>query len=52
MTSDLVCDTDTQATTSFTNAGIAANAVLNLDMIAVASSPGVVRVHVEYTKDD
>jgi len=52
MTSTLVCDTNTEATTVFTNAGIAADVPLNLDIEAVASSPGVVRIHVDYSIDD
>jgi hypothetical protein len=51
MTSTLVCDNDTQATTSFTNAGIAADAPLNLQITATASTPGVVRVHIDYQVD-
>ncbi len=48
LTSALVADTDSQVTTSFANAGIAANAVLNLDIDAVSGTPGVVRIHVEF----
>jgi hypothetical protein len=46
MTAVLVCDDDTQATTSFANANIAANVPVNLDIDAVASSPTQVRIHV------
>lgn len=52
MTAQLVCDNDEQATTSFTNAGIASRAPMSLDVDAVASAPGTVRIHVEYTIDD
>lgn len=52
MTAQLVCDNDEQATTTFDNAGIASRALMSLDVDAVASSPGVVRVHVEFTVDD
>jgi len=52
MTSALVCDNNSEATTSFTNAGIAADAPLNLQITATASTPTVVRIHVEYTIDD
>lgn len=52
MTSQLVCDTDQQATTSFDNAGIAAAALISLDVDAVASDPGVVRIHIKFTYDD
>jgi hypothetical protein len=51
MTSTLVCDTDTQATTSFTNAGIAADAPLNLQITATANSPTAVRIHIDYQID-
>lgn len=52
MTTALVCDSDTQATTSFANATIAAEVPMNFDIDAVATSPTVVRVHVKYTIDD
>ena len=51
LTSSLVCDSDSQATTTFSNAGIAADVPLNLQITAVATSPGVVRVHTQYTID-
>ena len=47
MTSQLVCDNDTQTTTAFDNAGIAARVPLSMDVDAVASTPGVLRLHVE-----
>lgn len=50
-TSTLVCDVDSQATTSFTNATIAARVPLNLQITAVSGTPGAVRGHVEYTVD-
>lgn len=52
MTSSLVCDSDSQATTSFSNATIAAEVPMNLQITATASSPTMLRIHVEYTKDD
>lgn len=52
LTSDLVCDTDSQETTTFTNAGIAAEALVSLTIVSVASTPGVVRVHLHGTIDD
>lgn len=52
MSSTLVCDTNNQATTSFANAGIAADAPLNVDIDATASSPTQLRIHVDYTIDD
>ncbi len=51
MTSALVCDSNTEATTTFSNAGIAADVPLNLDIDAVASSPGVVRIHIDFQVD-
>lgn len=48
LTSALVADNNTEVTTAFANAGIAANAVLNLDIDAVSGTPGVVRIHVEF----
>lgn len=52
MTSALVCDTDTQATTAFDNAGIASRVPMSMDIDAVATAPKILRVHVEYTLDD
>lgn len=51
MTTALTCDATNEATTSFTNAGIAADVPLNLQITATASTPGVVRIHVQYTID-
>ena len=52
MTGTLVCDSNMEATTSFANAGIAADAVISLDIDAVASTPTIVRIHIDYTFDD
>jgi len=52
MSSTLVCDSTSEATTSFANAGITANAPISLDVDAVASTPGLLRLHVEYTVND
>jgi hypothetical protein len=53
MTSALVCDEDTEATTSFANASLAADAPLNFDIDAVAATaPSRLRVHVEFTVVD
>jgi hypothetical protein len=46
LTAVLVCDSDRQATTSFSSAGVAANQVLNLQITATASSPTVGRIHI------
>lgn len=51
MTSTLVCDADSQTTTTFTNATIAARVPLNLQVTAVSGTPTSVRIHVEYTID-
>jgi hypothetical protein len=50
MAAALVCDTNNQQQTSFDNAEIAADALLNMDVDAV-SGAGQVRVHVRYTID-
>lgn len=52
MSAALVCDTDTQSTTSFDNAGIAADALINLDIDAVGGTPTKFRFHIDYTVDD
>lgn len=51
MASDLVCDTDSAAQTSFTNAGIATRVPLALTISAVSGTPNTLRVHIEYTVD-
>lgn len=51
LTSNLVCDTDEQASTTFTNAGIASRVPLALTIASVANAPTDVRVYVEYTID-
>lgn len=52
LTSTLVCDTDSQATTSFSSAAVASRIPLNLQITATASTPTIVRIHIEYTIDD
>ena len=47
LTSSLVCDNDSQVTTSFSDSGIAVDVPHNLQITATASSPGVVRIHVK-----
>jgi hypothetical protein len=49
LTSNLVCDTNTEITTSFANASIAQRAPVALMMTAVSGTPRALRVHVEYT---
>lgn len=51
MTASLVCDSDDQSTTAFDNAGIAADAPVNLQITATATSPTIVRIHVQATRD-
>jgi hypothetical protein len=52
LTGNLTCDTTNGGiTTSFTNAGIAANAPLNLQIISSTGNPNAVRIHVQYTID-
>lgn len=48
LTAPLVASTTTASTTSFANAGIAADAVFNMDVDAITSTPGSLRVHVEF----
>lgn len=53
MSSTLVCDTNEQATSAFANAGIAAGALISLDVDATAAGQDeTLRVHIKYTKDD
>lgn len=52
LTAVLVCDTDSQITTAFDNAGIAADVPLNLQLTDQTGTPGVLRIHLKYTKDD
>lgn len=52
LTSALVCDNDDQGSSAFDNAGIAANALLSLDIDATSGTPGVVRIHIHASKDD
>jgi len=51
LTAPIVCDTNSEITTSFANATIAARVPLSVDVDAVASTPGVVRMHIEFTID-
>ena len=51
MTSTLVCDTDSETTTTFDNAGIAADVPVNLQITDVTTAI-VVRIHIKATKDD
>jgi hypothetical protein len=51
LTSGLACDTDTEVSTTFTNAGIAARVPVALTISAVSGTPDTLRVHVEYTVD-
>jgi len=52
LSTSLDCDSDAQTTTSFSNATIAADAPLNMDIDSIVSTPGVVRIHIEYELDD
>jgi hypothetical protein len=49
LASDVVCDTDSQVSTSFANAGIAGRVPLALTISAVANAPTDLRAHIEYT---
>lgn len=50
LTSSLVCDTDSQVTTSFSDATIAANVPHNLAISAVSGTPGVLRINISGTE--
>lgn len=52
LSSALVCDDNTEATTSFGNASIAADVPLNLQITATSGTPGVVRIHVDRSVND
>lgn len=49
LTSGLACDVDSAASTTFSNAGIAANVPVALTISAVSGTPDTLRVHIEYT---
>lgn len=51
LTASLVCDTGDESTTSFSNAAIAADAPVNLQITATASTPTIVRIHVQARLD-
>ena len=52
LSSPLVCDSDTEATTAFDNAEIAATGLVGLDVDAASGTPDALRVHIAYTYDD
>jgi hypothetical protein len=52
LTGTIICDTDMQVDGGFADATIPADRPLALLITGVASTPGVVRVHVDYTVDD
>lgn len=47
LTSALVCDTDSQVTTSFSDAVIATDVPHNLQITGAVGTPGVIRIHVK-----
>lgn len=49
LTSSLVCDTNGEVTTTFSNASIAQRVPVALTVSAVSGTPRALRVHVEYT---
>jgi len=51
LTATLQCTTTTGASTTFTSAGVALRIPLNLQILATATAPGVVRIHLEGTVD-
>ena len=52
MTSTLVCDSNREVTSTFTNAGIAEDNYISMDIDAIATSPIFVYIKIEYKKDD
>ena len=50
LTTALVCDSDTESSSSFSNDGIALDSWMSLDIDAVASSPTKVRIVVEVSQ--
>lgn len=52
MTAVLVCDSDNQQTSAFDNASIAVDALISLDIDAVASDPTTLRINIKGTFDD
>ena len=51
LTSNLTCTTSGAATTTFSNASIAARAPIALTLASVSGTPDTLRVHFEYTVD-
>ncbi|MFQ5695842.1 MAG: hypothetical protein ACE5HB_07630, partial [Terriglobia bacterium] len=51
LTANLICDDTSEATVAFANAGIAADAPLNLQIVAVANTPTIVRIHLDFQID-
>lgn len=51
LTGSLACDTNQEVTTSFANAGIAAQVPVALTISAVSGTPDTLRVHIEYTEN-
>jgi hypothetical protein len=51
LTSSLVCDTNQEVTTSFANAGIAAQVPVALVISAVSGTPDTLRIFIEYLVD-
>ena len=49
LSSALVCDTDSQVTTSFSDSGIAIDVPHNLQITATSGTPTIVRIHVKAT---
>jgi len=47
----LVCDSNENSTSTFANATIAANALLNFDLDTLSNSTTTLRIHIKYTLD-
>ncbi len=52
LSSSLAADSNSEASASFANAGIAADVPLSLDVDTVSGSPTVLRIHIDYNFDD
>ena len=52
MSAAQTCDTNTEATTSFSNAAIAKDAPLSLDLDSMTAATDTLRITIKFTKDD
>lgn len=52
MTSALVCDTNVETTTNFSNAGISNNNFVSMIINSLTGTPGLLKLSIKYRKDD